>query len=46
MKMLAMLFGLFVVVSEFTNCEVPRGYLGLEAESYRMAFRNLKLKVG
>jgi hypothetical protein len=34
------------VVSEFTNCEVPRGYVGLEAEGYRMEFRNLKLKVG
>ncbi len=31
------------VVSEFTRCEVPRGYLGLEAEGYRIEFRNLRL---
>jgi hypothetical protein len=33
------------VVSEFATCEVPRGYVGLEAEGYLMEFRNLKLKV-
>jgi hypothetical protein len=33
------------VVSEFTNCEVPRGFVGLEAEGYLVEFRNLKLKV-
>jgi len=33
------------VVSEFTECEVPKGYVGLEAEGYRIEFRNLKLKV-
>jgi hypothetical protein len=27
-----------------TDCEVPKGYLGLEAEGYRVEFRNLKLK--
>jgi len=32
------------VVSEFTQCEFPRGYIGLEAEGYRIEFRNLKLK--
>jgi len=32
------------VVSEFTECEVPRGYVGLEAEGYRIEFRNVKLK--
>jgi hypothetical protein len=32
------------VVSELPNLEVPRGYVGLEAEGYRMEFRNLKLK--
>ena len=31
------------VTSEFTQCEVPKGYLGLEAEGYRIEFRNLKL---
>jgi hypothetical protein len=31
------------VTSEFTQCEVPRGYIGLEAEGYRIEFRNLKL---
>ena len=32
------------VTSEFTQCEVPKGHLGLEAEGYRIEFRNLKLK--
>lgn len=32
------------VVSEFTPCQFPRGYIGLEAEGYRIEFRNLKLK--
>jgi len=32
------------VTNEFTECEVPRGYIGLEAEGYRIEFRNLKLK--
>jgi hypothetical protein len=32
------------VVNEFTECEVPRGHVGLEAEGYRIAFRNVKLK--
>jgi len=32
------------VVNEYTACEVPRGYVGLEAEGYRIEFRNLKLK--
>ena len=34
-----------VVTGEMTNCEVPKGYAGLEAEGYRVEFRNLKLKV-
>jgi hypothetical protein len=34
------------VVNEYTECEVPRGYVGLEAEGYRIEFRNLKLKRG
>ena len=33
------------VVSEFDDCEVPKGYVGLEAEGYRIEFRNLKLKM-
>ena len=33
------------VVSEFDECEVRKGYVGLEAEGYRIEFRNLKLKV-
>ena len=33
------------VTSEFTACEVPKGYIGLEAEGYRIEFRNLKLTV-
>lgn len=32
------------VASEFTECEVPRGYIGLEAEGYRIEFRNLRVK--
>jgi hypothetical protein len=32
------------VVSEYPECEVPRGFIGLEAEGYRIEFRNLKLK--
>jgi hypothetical protein len=31
-------------VNEYTECEVPRGHVGLEAEGYRIQFRNLKLK--
>jgi hypothetical protein len=33
-----------VVTSELTDCEVLKGYAGLEAEGYRIEFRNLKLK--
>jgi hypothetical protein len=32
------------VTSEFGQCEVLRGYVALEAEGYRIEFRNLKLK--
>ncbi len=32
------------VSSEFRQCEVPRGYIALEAEGYRIEFRNVKLK--
>ena len=32
------------VVSEFTECEVPKGYLGLEAEGFPIEFRNVKVK--
>lgn len=32
------------VTSEFTACEIPKGYIGLEAEGYRIEFKNLKLK--
>lgn len=32
------------VVNAWHDCRVPRGYLGLEAEGYRIEFRNLKLK--
>jgi hypothetical protein len=31
-------------VSDWHDCEVPRGYLGLEAEGYRIEFRNVKVK--
>jgi hypothetical protein len=32
------------VTSEFKDCEVPRGYVGLEAEGYRVEYRNVQLK--
>ena len=32
------------VTSEFTECEVPKGFVGLEAEGYRIEFKNLKVK--
>jgi hypothetical protein len=34
-----------VVTPELTDLEMLKGYLGLEAEGYRIEFRNLKLKV-
>lgn len=33
-----------IVVNEYAECEVPRGFVGLEAEGFRIEFRNLKLK--
>jgi hypothetical protein len=32
------------VTSECTTCDVPRGHVGLEAEGYRIEFRQLKVK--
>lgn len=32
------------VTSEFPECEVPRGYIGLEAEGYPIEFRNIRIK--
>jgi len=32
------------VTSEFTTCEARRGYLGLEAEGWKIEFRNVKFK--
>ena len=32
------------IVNDWHDCQVPRGYVGLEAEGYRIEFRNLKLK--
>jgi hypothetical protein len=32
------------VVSEYTECEVPTGYVGLEAEGFHIEFRNLRIK--
>ncbi len=32
------------VVNEYADCPVARGHVGLEAEGYRIEFRNLKLK--
>lgn len=33
------------VTSVFDQCEVPRGYIGLEAEGYHIEFRDLRIKV-
>lgn len=33
------------VTSVYNSCEVPSGFVGLEAEGYRIEFRNLKLKL-
>ncbi len=32
------------VTAVFDSCETPRGYLGLEAEGYRIEFKNVKVK--
>ena len=32
------------VTAVFNKCEVPRGHVGIEAEGYRIEFRNVKLK--
>ena len=32
------------VVNRWPDCEVPKGYVGLEAEGYRIEFRNVKVK--
>ncbi len=32
------------VTNRWHECQVPRGYVGLEAEGYRIEFRNVKLK--
>ena len=32
------------VINDWHDCEVARGYVGLEAEGYRIEFRNVKLK--
>jgi hypothetical protein len=32
------------VTSEYTACEVIRGYVGLEAEGYRIEFRNVRIR--
>ena len=33
------------VTNRWPDCDVPRGYVGLEAEGWRIEFRNVKLKV-
>ena len=32
------------ITAEWATCEVPRGYLGLEAEGYWIEFKNIKFK--
>ena len=32
------------VTNQWHDCEVPKGYVGLEAEGYRIEFRNVKVK--
>ncbi len=34
------------IVNEYKECAVPRGYVGLEAEGYRIEFRNLEIREG
>lgn len=31
-------------VSEFKECEIPKGYLALEAEGFRIEFRNIRIR--
>jgi hypothetical protein len=33
------------VTNEWKGCQVPRGYIGLEAEGWRIEFRNVKVKM-
>jgi hypothetical protein len=33
------------ITNRWDDCRVPRGYVGVEAEGYRIEFRNVKLKV-
>jgi hypothetical protein len=33
------------VTCQWSGCEVPRGYVGLEAEGWRIEFRNIKVKL-
>ena len=32
------------MVSEFKECEVKKGYVALEAEGFRIEFRNIRIK--
>jgi len=32
------------ITAEWDKCEVPKGYIGMEAEGYYIEFKNLKLK--
>jgi hypothetical protein len=32
------------ITNQWQDCQVPRGYVGLEAEGYRIEFRNVKVK--
>ena len=32
------------ITNRWHDCQVPRGYVGVEAEGYRIEFRNVKLK--
>src|SRR5262245_40825882 len=32
------------ITNRWPDCQVPRGYVGVEAEGYRIEFRNVKLK--
>jgi hypothetical protein len=32
------------VTSELKECDVPRGFIGLEAEGYRVEYRNVQVK--
>ena len=33
------------VTNQWRPCQVPRGYIGVEAEGWKIEFRNIKVKL-